>query len=81
MTSPSDHPGTPYPQHDSRVTEFEERLTFQQRTLDDLNEVVLRQQEELEQLRGELKDLRSEVQRAIDLSNADPLPDEKPPHY
>ena len=54
---------------------------FQQKLLDELNEVVLRQQAELDRLRGEVNRLREEVQRAVEIANSDLPPDEKPPHY
>lgn len=66
---------------DDRLLKMEEKLMFQQRTLDELNEVVLQQQSELGRLRIELDSLRTLAERAIELSGGDDLPHEKPPHY
>lgn len=81
MTSPQREPSSSQDTETTCNTDFEATLTFQQRALDELNEVVLRQQDELEQLRREVRHLRGEVERAIDLTGADLPPDEKPPHY
>jgi SlyX protein len=63
------------------VLGLEEKIMFQQRGLDELNEVVLRQQSELEQLRREVHSLRTLAERAIEQGGAEDLPHEKPPHY
>lgn len=65
----------------NRSADFEQTLTFQQKLLDELNEVVLRQQSELEQLRRDVLRLKGEVQRAVEMAGSDLPPDEKPPHY
>ena len=70
-------------EHDpaARLLQLEEKVMFQQRTLDELNGVVLRQQGELDRLRGEMKSLSALSERAIELAGGDDLPHEKPPHY
>lgn len=59
---------------------LEEKLTFQQRQLDELNSVVLEQQAELDRQRRELVKLASVAQGLMDRTGVD-LPHEKPPHY
>lgn len=59
---------------------LEEQLTFQQRQLDALNEVVLQQQSELDRQRRELEKLAKVAQGLLDRTGED-LPHEKPPHY
>ena len=59
---------------------LEEKITFQQRQLDELNDVVLQQQAELERQRRELAKLANVAQGLLDRSGED-LPHEKPPHY
>lgn len=53
---------TPPPADDqdlaAQVIDLEQKLTFQQRSFDELNSVVLEQQSELELLRREMKSLR-----------------------
>lgn len=65
---------------EQRLTALEIKASFAEDTVDRLNEVVVRQQQELERLARELAALRE--QRA---SNEPPvfrsLRDELPPHY
>lgn len=65
----------------ARLQALEERLSFQQRVLDELNEAVLNQDRRLVQLDRELARLRTHVQRLAELSPGEDLPHEKPPHY
>lgn len=66
---------------ESRVVEFETRLAFQEHTLQALNDVVSRQQQQIETLINEIKELKDRL-RAATLSPVGPLEDEKPPpHY
>ena len=65
----------------ARVLGLEEKVMFQQRALDELNEVVLRQQEELDRLRREVQSLRTLTKRAMEQGGGEDLPHEKPPHY
>ena len=81
MSSASSQPDPAARDSSERMLELEEKLMFSQRALEELNEVVLRQQSELDQLRGEIKALRTNVDRAIDLADGENLPEEKPPHY
>jgi len=78
----------PSPQSDSggqdpaaRVLGLEEKIMFQQRALDELNEVVLRQQGELDRLHREFQSLRALTERAMEQGGGEDLPHEKPPHY
>lgn len=66
---------------DSRVVELETRLSFQEHTLHALNEVVIRQQQQIETLVREVQALKDRL-RAAAPSPVGPLEDEKPPpHY
>jgi len=65
----------------SAVIELEQKIMFQQQTLDELNHVVLRQQTEIDRLGNELKALRSLLQQSIEQGIGEDLPHEKPPHY
>ncbi len=68
--NPSDH-----------LIALEEKMMFQQRAIDELNSVVLKQQDELDRLERELKSLRSATQGLVDRGTGEDLPHEKPPHY
>lgn len=64
---------------ESRITELEIRLALQDNLLDDLNQIIARQQQQLDQIRQELRHLqeRSSGQEQTGRS----LLDEIPPHY
>lgn len=65
----------------ARLLGLEEKIMFQQRGLEELNEVILRQQGELDQLRREVQSLRSLSERVVEQAGGEDLPHEKPPHY
>jgi SlyX protein len=64
----------------SQLVSLEEKLSFQQRQLDQLNSVILEQQAELERQRRDLSELTTTLKSVIESSGSD-LPHEKPPHY
>lgn len=64
-----------------RIVEAETRLAFQEHTLQALNDVVTRQQQQIEVLFREVNTLKDRL-RAATPSLVGPLEDEKPPpHY
>jgi uncharacterized coiled-coil protein SlyX len=63
------------------MVELQQKLTFQQKSFEELNSVVLEQQLELQQLSREIKSLRQTLQGLADRGMGDDLPQEKPPHY
>ncbi len=65
----------------ARVVELETRVAFQDQTVQELNETVIRQQREIDNLTRELETLRGRL-RALTPSPVVP-PDEEtpPPHY
>lgn len=65
----------------SSFVELEEKIMFQQRAIEELNEVVLKQQNELERLGREIESLRSVTHGLVERGTAEDLPHEKPPHY
>jgi SlyX protein len=69
------------PDDHNRLLAMEERITFLQRSLDELNEVVIQQDQRLEGLKRELARLGSSLERLADASSGGDLPHEKPPHY
>jgi uncharacterized coiled-coil protein SlyX len=66
---------------DPRFTALEERLTFQQRLIDDLNAVALDHRRELDHLARELHMCQSALERLHQSGLGENLPHEKPPHY
>ncbi|OGI51635.1 MAG: SlyX protein [Candidatus Muproteobacteria bacterium RIFCSPHIGHO2_02_FULL_65_16] len=64
-----------------RLTELEVRVAFQGQTIQDLNEVVTRQQRQIDRLTQELEAIKSRLS-ALAPSMVIPQEEEKPPpHY
>ena len=64
------------------MTEIEERLAHLIRAVDDLSEVVARQDREIDHLRGQVDWLlRREADRARESEGSVVLGAERPPHY
>jgi uncharacterized coiled-coil protein SlyX len=62
-----------------RVTELEVLFTHLQRTVQDLDKVILDQQKQIDGLRGELSRIRSTLDQLTEM--AIETRDERPPHY
>lgn len=65
---------------DARLTELEIKLSFQEDALEQLNQVVVRQQQQIDLLIRELTDLKAQGPSA-ELPSFRSLRDELPPHY
>jgi len=76
MSDTSDTSHTP----DDRLTELEIKASFMEDTLDRLNEVIVRQQQQIDLLTREVLALR-EQQPSGDPAAPRSLRDELPPHY
>ncbi|MCK5803058.1 MAG: SlyX family protein [Lentisphaeria bacterium] len=64
---------------EENLVEFELKLAFQDKLIDDLNEVVLELREHVERLDAEVRALRDEMKTGLQQVQ---LPaNEKPPHY
>lgn len=63
-----------------RLIEIETRLAFQEQTLQEMSDVVARQQAEIERLTLAVKELRERL-RVIASPVADPSEETPPPHY
>jgi SlyX protein len=64
---------------DSRLTELEVKLAFAEDLLETLNQTVFRQQEHIERLERETRELRDLLQSLPTEQRS--LRDEIPPHY
>ncbi len=65
----------------ARLAELEVRVAFQERTIQELNDVVTRQQLEIDRMARELASLKTEL-RALEPSPVANRDDETPPpHY
>jgi SlyX protein len=65
---------------EARITELEVKLSFADDLLEALNRTIYRQQQEIDQLRQELRAMRQQVQASIPTEPRN-LQDEIPPHY
>jgi SlyX protein len=65
---------------DQRLLALEEKLSFQQRQFEELNQVIVEQQTEIHQLRREVTVL-SDAVKGLMVNGGENLPHEKPPHY
>lgn len=69
---------------DDRLIDLESKLAFQDDLLQQLNDVVARQDQELMMLRAEMEKLRSQLFQILPLlsaGGAGAALDERPPHY
>ncbi len=68
---------------DHRLTELEIKASFNEDLLDQLNQVIVRQQQEIALLQRDMRDLRELRQQAPDAGSATPrqASDDLPPHY
>ncbi len=64
-----------------RVTDLEIRFMHQERTVQELNDIVCRQESVLEKLERELRQIREQMQQATPSMNRTEEEEEPPPHY
>jgi SlyX protein len=64
-----------------RLTELETRVAFQEQTIQELNEVVTRQQAEIDRLSQGYETLKLQLLELAPSLVADPAEETPPPHY
>ncbi|MDH4149665.1 MAG: SlyX family protein [Betaproteobacteria bacterium] len=65
---------------ESRLSELEIKLSFNEDLLEELNRTVARQQQQISTLEQQLRDLREQLQRSLP-PESDGSGHEIPPHY
>lgn len=65
---------------ESRITELEIKISFNEDQIEELNKIVYQQQRQIELLAAELRSLREQVNNALPQEGRS-LRDEIPPHY
>lgn len=65
---------------ESRITELEIKISFNEDQIDELNKIIYQQQRQIELLAAELRHLRDQINNAQSLERRN-LRDEIPPHY
>ena len=67
---------------DKKIVELEEKVAYLQNMLDDLNMVVFRQGETIENLNSKIKETNEKLSSQNDSSTSDSqIINDKPPHY
>lgn len=66
---------------DERVTELENRVAFQDHTIQELNDVVTRQQQVIDKLSLDLDTLKDQVKNLAPSLVIDESEETPPPHY
>lgn len=66
---------------EERLTELESRVAFQDDTIQQLNDVIVRQQHDIEQLTVELQLLKQQLQALAPSLVVDQSQETPPPHY
>ena len=66
---------------EDRLIDLETRFAYQEETLRVLNDIVTRQQQQIERLEFTCRQLLDRVERAGDGNQKSSLLDEVPPHY
>jgi uncharacterized coiled-coil protein SlyX len=66
---------------EERITELEIRFMHQEQTINELNEIVCRQELALERLEREMSVMREQLKTAASSINRSPEEEEPPPHY
>ncbi|MBU1215692.1 MAG: SlyX family protein [Gammaproteobacteria bacterium] len=66
---------------DERLTHIEEKITFQEDLIEELNKTVYQQQQRLERLEAFCKELAGQVRSLSESGSAGPTANERPPHY
>ncbi|MBV7377874.1 SlyX family protein [Maritimibacter dapengensis] len=65
-----------------RITRLEEQVAYLTKTVEDLSDVIARQDRELDQIKRRTQMLMErEAQRDLDEGGSVPLADQKPPHW
>lgn len=64
-----------------RVADLEIQLTHQQRQLDELNELVYSQQQTIDILSAELRQIKEQLQIVLPSLTKEPEDETPPPHY
>lgn len=65
---------------DTRLSEIEIKLSFNEDLLEELNRTVARQQQQIAGLEQQLRELRLQMQRSQPVEDGGPV-HETPPHY
>ncbi len=66
---------------ENRLAELESRIAFQDKTLNELNDVIIRQQRQIDQMSKGLAELQAQVKSLAPAMVAPSTEETPPPHY
>lgn len=66
---------------ENKIIELQSKLAFQDETINDLNEVITDQQNQLDQLREDVRLLNLRIASVAEASNVADEKEPPPPHY
>ena len=66
---------------EDKIIDLQSKLAFQDETINDLNEVITDQQNQLDQLREEIRLLGLRISSVAETSNVSDEKEPPPPHY
>lgn len=66
---------------DERLTHIEEKITFQEDLIEELNKTVYQQQQKIERLEDFCRELAAQIRALSEAGSAGPSLNERPPHY
>lgn len=66
---------------EKRLQELESRFAFQEHSIQELNDVIIRQQEQIDLLIREVRDLKHSMQEIGQAQMPGPGTEPPPPHY
>lgn len=65
----------------TRITDIEIHLMHQEKAIEELNEVVIRQQRQIDDLTADITLMREQLQGLTPSTVREPAEEEPPPHY
>ncbi len=66
---------------DERLINIEEKITFQEDLIEELNKTVYQQQQKIERLEDFCRELSSRIRALSETAGTGPAANERPPHY
>ena len=67
--------------NDNRLIDIETKLAFQEHTVEELNRVVIKQQEEIDALKSTVAYVLDKMELLVDTNMERAPANERPPHY
>jgi len=66
---------------DKRITELETKVAYQEHTIQELNDVIYRQQQQIDEIEIKCQHLMSRIQSLAETGSGDQPANDRPPHY